>query len=120
VPDVPNRGNNPSRLIQSRRILGGSVSFAKRVFDKRDSKAQEVRIHIYFPQASAAGVGNVRPISMAHALGKVPTQWDVVSVQRDPAAGPPGVVYVVHPFASSSRATFLCTTAQTWAEIVLR
>jgi hypothetical protein len=116
--DVPNRGNNPPRLITSKRILSGSVSFGKRVFDKKTSKAKEARVWIYFPTGSTAGAQ--APIPVNHALGFMPTTFNVVQVERDPAAGPPGLIYVIHPFASSSRATFLCTTDETWAEIVLR
>ena len=104
--------------IPSKGIQQGSVSFSKRQFGKSNAKAQEVRVRVHFPVASTAG--NPSPVSVPHSLGKVPTHWDPVHVERDPVAGPPGTVYAIHPFASSSRATFLCTTADTWAEIILR
>jgi hypothetical protein len=108
------------RLITSKRILRGSVSNAKRVYDKRTAKSQEAMVRVYFPEATIAGLPNRKPVTVNHALGKTPVQADVVSIERDPAAGPPGQVYKVYPWATSTRATFFCTTANTWADIVLR
>ena len=107
----------PGRLITSKKIKAGSVSHIGRTFDKRDAKAKEARIHFYFPTASTAG--NPAPVSRPHALGKVPTAYTVVSKRRDPAAGPPGTIFDVFPFASRAYITLQCSTAETWAEIIV-
>jgi hypothetical protein len=73
---------------------------------------------VYFPTASTAGA--MAPVSKGHDLGIKPTQMSPVSVKRDPAAGPPGTVFVVGSWGTKDRVQFCCTTGQTWAEIVIR
>lgn len=106
------------RLITSSKILRSSVSFSKKVYDRKTGKAKEVMVRVYFPNASSAGTAY--PVTVPHSLGKVPVQASPVKLERDPAAGPPGVVYTLRPWATSTRATFHCSTDNTWADIVLR
>lgn len=106
------------RLITSNRILRSSVSFVPRQFGRKRSKAKEIRVHVYFTTASTPGA--LAPVSVVHSLGYPPSAWDIVHVERDPATGPPGTVFTVFPWASSTKTMFCCSTAATWAEIVLR
>lgn len=64
-------------------------------------------------------VANV-PVTMPHVLGFTPTSYTPVRRTRDPAAGPPGVIYDLPPWGNDHYVTFLCTTDQTSAEIILR
>lgn len=105
-------------LIQSAQLRRGSISFVGRRFSRKGSKARETRVWFYFPNASTAGA--TFPVSRGHDLGRKPTHAEPVVVKRDPAAGPPGVVYPVGSWATKDRVQLCCSTAQTWAEVILR
>lgn len=110
------------KLITSKEILRSSVSFSKR--DRRGylggrQKSKEVRVIVYFPEASVAGVGNLKPVGAPHRLGAVPQSWTHVPTS-DPDASMPGTVFTVFPWASRTKVYFCCTVAGTTAEIVLR
>jgi hypothetical protein len=107
-----------ARLLTSKKLLRSSVSFSKRVFDKKTSKAKEARIHMHFPQAS--GAGTPRPVTYPHHLGFTPSSYTVVATRRNTALGPPGQVFDVYPWATPTHVTFHCSAAGTVAEIVLR
>ena len=106
------------RLITSSKILRESVSFTGRTFGGPTGKAQEVRVHVFFPVASTAGAP--APVSVPHQLGKAPSAWEPVHVERLTSAGAPGTISTVFPWADKHRAMFLCDVAGTYAEINLR
>lgn len=106
------------RLLTSRKVKRGTVSFGERVFDRKTSKAREARVYFYFPLASIAGTLN--PITRPHSLGRVPTTYNVVARRCDVAIGPPGEIFDVFPFATETHITLHCTTDNTMAEIVVR
>lgn len=103
----------PGRLLQSKALRQGSVSFGKRVFDRKTGKAREFRIHAVFPVAN-------RPVTYPHGLGRVPTFYSPGPARRNPASGAPGTVYDRYPWATRTHVTFYCTAANTRAEIILR
>ena len=117
----------PGPLITRRDISTGAVTTQRRRFDRVTGGIREARVHFIWPTANLA-------ISMPHPLRKTPTRFTVVKISRNTSgsgAGP-GVVYApVVPQTASSSATgseynftktnisLTCTTANTWAEIVI-
>lgn len=106
------------RLLQSGSLKRGAVSFGKRVFAKKTSKAREARVYFYFQIGSTAGAP--APVTRPHGLGKTPTSYTIIATRKDPAVGPPGQIYDVFPFATRTHITLYCSSDETYAEVVVR
>ena len=111
-------------LVTRQDIANGAVSRQPRQFDKFGGKSREARVFFYFKTADV-------PEAMPHSLGRTPTSFSVVSVSRD---GAPGQVYMPvryeAPYVAANKTdsvynfgrnyvVLACTTANTWAEVLV-
>ena len=98
----------PDPPIQQRDIAPGAVTFQTRLGNAPTGKARERRIQCTFPTVNV-------PVPFAHGLGRKPTQYVVVTVDR--AAR----VYNDTPLPCDTRVLVLkCDTANTNATVVVR
>lgn len=103
----------PGIFITAKELVTGAVTFTQPQYDQATGKAREVRIFAVFPTANA-------PYAFPHALKTPPTGFTVVASGRN--GGAPGSVYCDDlPIAFNKYSVVLkCSTANTWADIVLR
>lgn len=106
------------KLLTSKKLRRGSISFGARTFDRKTSKAREARVHFYFNTASAPPAAPF-PVTMPHSLGRVPTSYSVVGLRRSSGAAP-GSVFDVYPWATRNHITLHCSTDNTIAEVIVR
>lgn len=114
----------PQIQVRQRDIATGAVSTQKRVFDEITGKVREARVFFMFRDADV-------PESMPHALGRTPNGFRVHSISA-PLGTAPGQVYA--PISGGGGAgsetdsafnytpnflTLACTTADTWAEVMV-
>lgn len=104
----------PGPIIGAKDLATAAVTFQPARYDQVVGKAREVRCFAVFPAANA-------PVAVPHALGRVPTRFSVVSMGRG-TGGAPGTVYVDDLPLAFSRYTVVlkCSTANTWADILLQ
>lgn len=112
----------PGVLLTRKDIGTAAVIPQRRKFDSVTGQVREARVFFSF---STADVG----VSMPHSLGRAPTSFRVVRLSRD---GVPGVVYAPIQNGGGTNATtdasfnftknyivLACSTANTWAEVVI-
>lgn len=110
-------------LITQKDLNTGCVTFPKRKFDAVTGKAKQARVFFSFTSANV-------PVSMPHALGRVPTSFSVVASGGVDTAGgatltAPGVVYSASAMpgqaltASRNVISLACSVAHSWAEVLV-
>ena len=113
----------PGPLITQKDLNTGAVSFQKRNFSQQTGKAKQARVWFSF---TAANVGAPMP----HALGRVPTSFQVAASGAVDVAGgatytAPGIVYSTTALpgqalnATRNYVVLASTVANTWAEVIL-
>lgn len=109
------------QVVSARDIADGAVRMPRRVtFDSPVlGKYQQTIVFIVFG-AKVGAYDALTPVT--HALGKVPTIWEVVDRGIYAAAGTaPGTVYTDSPQPFTAQTvSFRCTVPRTWAKIALR
>lgn len=103
----------PNLIVTAKELATSAVTFQKAKYDAVSGKAREARVMCVFPVANT-------PYAFPHALKAVPTSFSVVSSGRN--GGAPGTIYCDDlPLGVSKQNIVLkCSTANTWADIVVR
>ena len=113
----------PGPLITARDLGTASVTFQKRKFDTVTGKARQARVFFSFRSANV-------PVSMPHALGRVPVSFTVVASGGVDVAGAatltaPGIVYSASAMpgqalsASKNVIALACSVALSWCEVII-
>jgi len=99
--------------ITAKELATGAVTFNKPKYDQVTGKAREALAFFTFNTANAL-------TAAPHALGRVPTQWSLVSIGR--SAGAPGILYSddLPLQADKFNIALKCSTATTWAIVSVR